>query len=169
MFKIHCSNCSVSNSSWCLNTQSVRGFAEYLFLLIFQKQDTQRPSSFCVNMTVNWGPVIRNPKTFCQHLDFFAALYTYHYEMKSWTWNPFTLCPKCYIPLQHLCKTLQQLTHWCDPHPHHQNQSKLYCNHRKSLSWCPAIYHVQQYMQEYQIMEDLTDFKLCVHEVLQLF
>ena len=30
----------------------------------------------------------------------------------------------------------------------------------KSLSWCAAIYHMQQIMQEYWITEDLTDFKL---------
>ena len=43
---------------------------------------------------------------------------------------------------------------------------KSYDSHRKSLSWYRAIYNVQQIMQEYRIVEELTDFKLFVCEVL---
>ena len=38
MFKIYCSNCSVSNPSWCLNTQFDKGLQSTFFSYFFQNK-----------------------------------------------------------------------------------------------------------------------------------
>ena len=94
----------------------IKGFQSFFFSEFFKNKILKDPL-FHVNKTVNQVLVIRNPKTLCYHFKFFAPLCTNCYEMKGQTRNPFKLCLKLYIPLQHLCRTLQWLTHWCDPGP----------------------------------------------------
>ena len=133
-------NCSVSNPSWWLM---------YLFLPIFQKQDSLLFMWTRLSIE-DWSSEIQKP--------FVSTVHILLWNEKSDT-KSFHSAQNFYIPLQHLCRTLQQSTYWCNPYQ--QKQSKWFCNHRKSLSSCPSIYHVQQNrsMQDYWIMEDLTDFK----------
>ena len=81
-----------------------RWFSEYLFLRICPKQGTLRPSSFHVNIAVNWRAVIINQtKNFLSAFWLSAAMCTNWYRMKSQAWNPFTLCAQNFTFHSNIC------------------------------------------------------------------